>query len=233
MTVEEKIFKKKKLRPETLEPFGFRKTGGAWKYSRAIMNGDFRAEVTVSEDGSVSGRVVDVALDEEYLPLHIESRTGAFVGQVREEYEAVLADIAAACFSDRLFAYDQSNRIAELIEQRYGERPDFPFSTAPDYGVFRYPQNRKWYGLLMNIRMHQLTASPPTGDDPVVEVLNLKTEELEKLLAVPGIYPGYHMRNKSWISVILDGTVPDGLVMELVDKSRAWAISKTAKKKKR
>ena len=36
---------------------------------------------------------------------------------------------------------------------------------------------------------------------------------------IDGIYPAYHMNHKSWISLALDDTLSDSLIMELVSKS--------------
>ena len=228
MSLEQEIFSRRTLKPETLEPFGFVREGRVWRYQELFLDGDFRAEVSVADNGQVLGRVFDVADDEEYLPVHVDSYTGAFVGSVREGYTAVLQRIADSCFEAEYFLYDQTNRITKLILERYGEKPDFPFSTAPTYGVFRVQKNRKWYGLVMNIRLCQLTGEKveKAEDSPVIEVLNLKVDEKKQagLLKIPGIWPSYHMNHKSWISILLDGTVPDGQIMELMETSRSFAL---------
>ncbi len=228
MSIEQEIFQRKTLKPETLLPFGFSRRGGVWEYSEEFMDGDFRADITVTDGGAVSGRVIDVAAGEEYLPVHVETRIGAFVGTVRQAYSDILRKIADECFDSEYFIFPQTNRIARLIREKYGESPDFPFSTAPTYGVFRYPENRKWYGLVMDVRRFRITGEKPENaqDSPVVEAINLKAgaEDMDALLSVPGVYPGYHMQRASWISVILDGTVPDATVMELIDKSRSFTV---------
>ena len=35
----------------------------------------------------------------------------------------------------------------------------------------------------------------------------------------PGILPGYHMNKSSWLSILLDGTVGDALILDLLDRS--------------
>ena len=45
------------------------------------------------------------------------------------------------------FASDQANRIANLIYERYGVKPDFPWKD--DNGVFRHLDNNKWFSLIM------------------------------------------------------------------------------------
>jgi len=226
MSIEQEVFKRRRLKKGKPEEYGFVRDGVGCFYSEVFMEGSFRAEVRIEGDGRVTGRVIDVEADGEYLPVRVETHAGAFVGAVREGYRAVLERIADACFEMVPFIYPQTNRIAALIESRYGEKPDYPFSTAPSYGVFRYPANRKWYGLVMDIRRHLLTGGDPE-ESPVIEVINLKAgaERMTELLAVPGIYPSYHMHRASWVSVLLDGTLPDEQVMELVGVSRDFAVN--------
>lgn len=61
-----------------------------------------------------------------------------------------------------------------------------------------------------------------TSPDEVPSKVNLKcdparAEELRE--EYPAIQPGYHMNKKHWNTVILDGSVPAGLVRELVRHS--------------
>lgn len=255
MSIEQEIFQRRTLIPETLLPFGFVKNGRVWEYSEPFLNGDFRADVKITPDGQVLGSVFDVLDGEEYLPVHVDSYTGAFVGSVREAYTAVLQRIADACFEGEWFLYPQTNRIAKEIVRRFGEKPDFPFESAKGFGVFRCAKNRKWYGLVMDLKPEQVTgpgqdvkadaaaadeqAAPgkkrsrkarqeepeAAAEDTKVEVINLKADpaRIEELLAVPGIYPAYHMNKKNWLTVLLDGTVPDDTVLGLVETSRRFA----------
>lgn len=59
------------------------------------------------------------------------------------------------------------------------------------------------------------------GDQTTVDIVNLKIdpERGAALRAQPGIYPGYHMNHKNWISVVLDGTIADDVVMASVADS--------------
>ena len=60
---------------------------------------------------------------------------------------------------------------------------------------------------------------PHDGDPPTV---NLKCDpEWSELLrnAYAAVRPGYHQNKKHWNTVVLDGSVPDDEVQELVDHS--------------
>lgn len=109
------------------------------------------------------------------------------------------------------FASDQANRIANLIYERYGVKPDFPWKD--DNGVFRHLDNNKWFSLIMYVKWNALLKD---GNTRMVNIMNLKSEEHYD---IDGIYPAYHMNHKSWISLALDDTLSDSLIMELASKS--------------
>ncbi|MEJ2005728.1 MAG: MmcQ/YjbR family DNA-binding protein [Cyclobacteriaceae bacterium] len=60
------------------------------------------------------------------------------------------------------------------------------------------------------------------------ESINLKCDP-EKALQLrerfSGIRPGYHMNKKHWNTVEMDGTVPDNLVIEMIDESYALVVA--------
>ena len=95
MRIEEEVFQRRKILPAALGPFGFIQDGEIWRYEESFLGGDFRAELMVGPDGKLTGRAVDLSTEEEYLPVQIASRTGAFVSQVREAYRTVLEHVAA------------------------------------------------------------------------------------------------------------------------------------------
>ena len=62
--------------------------------------------------------------------------------------------------------------------------------------------------------------------------MNLKIDDInihEMLITEDGIFPAYHMNKRNWITVILDGTVPEEQVLSLLDMS----FSATSKKNRR
>ena len=218
--MEDLVFEIKKIVPERARSFGFAPDGDGLLFSRDFHAGEFRAEVRVSRDGKISGRVIDKMNDEDYAPLRAEGMRGAYVSGVRAAYEAILNEIADACCDEYLFASDQANRIARLIRERYGIDPDFPFDEEPHRkaGVFRHADNGRWFGLIMRVKKSVLAGET----DPVrVDVMNLKAEpgKIPELRRIPGVYPAYHMNRKYWISVALDVRVGDDLALELIAES--------------
>ena len=68
--------------------------------------------------------------------------------------------------------------------------------------------------------------------DLVYDVVNLKIDprQMDKLLDLDGIYPSYHMSKKTWISLVLDETIPDQTIFELLRGSRSLVAPKHLRK---
>ena len=121
-------------------------------------------------------------------------------------------------FKQQIFAY---------VKKTYKVEPDYPFPSAPTYPVLRHRENRKLFALLMDVPRSRLGLA---GNDRV-DILNLKSSVAlsGSLRNQPGILPAYHMHRDSWISILLDGTVPLEDIYPLIDLS----FSLTADKKSR
>jgi len=199
----------------------------AWTARIEFMNGDFCADVTVSDAGSVSGRVYDADSGDEYLAVHIPSQSGAFVSKVREAYAAALRELAGRCFAAHDFKGDQANRIAGLIKAEFGVSPEFPWDDISG-AVFRHERTRKWFALVMEIDRAKLVPGAPGS----VEAMNVKAPEADvpALWNEPGIFRCYHMNKKHWITLTLDDRLSDERIMQLVRQSADFAARGGTKK---
>lgn len=226
--IEREVFRSSTPDRAALLDFGFTPDGDSLRFSAGIVDGDFYVDVAVGPDGSVSSRVIDSATGDDYSAIFSEAYVGAYVGRVREEYRAFLAKISEACFVRAPFTSPQANRLAAHIASAYGEHEDRPFAKYPDCASFRSGSANKWYALLMPVKKGVLAGEKDA--EKAVEVVNLKAEpeKIPELTAIPGIYPAYHMNKKYWISVILDGTVEDSLLFELVAVSRSFAAGRAS-----
>ncbi len=233
MKIEDSIFERKTLIESKLSEFGFRKKDSVYIFEKEFLNRAFKAVVTVDQNKHISGKVIDLDADDEYVLVHVEEQTGAFVSKVRNAYIRILREISDKCFKKEIFLSPQSNRIASLIKEIYGELPDFPFKKFPAYGVFRYKPTNKWYALVMNIKRGKLDKDcNKEHKDDVIEIINLKVGDdySAELLKTKGIFPSYHMKN-NWITIILDGTLEDGFILKLLDISRGFALGGKSKNK--
>lgn len=222
MTRQEAIFSKKKVIFEKLLATGFIFSKGIYSYQEIILDGDFEVRVRIDQTGHVFSQVYDLDLEEEYTAIHISRATGAFIGQVREAYLAVLERLAETCFVALPFAKDQTNRLAKKIAEEWSDPMDYPFEKHSEYASYRI--GGKWYALIFPLKLAKLGV---TGNkaELSVEVVNLKVDpdDMEGLLAQPGVYPSYHMSKKNWISVVLDDSLSDDALWELVARSRQLA----------
>lgn len=203
----------------SLLPFGFTLANSIYTYREVFMEGQFEAVVEVDEAGQLSSFVWDCEMEEVYTAHLVTAPAGAFVGQVRESYQSILARVEEACCVALPFSKDQSNRLAQLIKEQWGDLPDYPFAKLPTYGAFRHPSNNKWYALVSQIPRDKLDGN---GSQEEAEIVNLKVEgrEIAELLSQSGIFPAYHMSKKTWVSVLLDDTLEDQTVFALLEKSR-------------
>ena len=118
--------------------------------------------------------------------------------------------------------------IYDYIKKKYKVKPEYPWKSYPTNAVFRHSDNRKWFALVMTVGGDKLGLPDP---DPV-DVVNLKVDDLffrDSIIQEEGIMPAYHMNKVHWISVLLDGTVPDERVYDLLDMS--FMATASAKKK--
>ena len=118
--------------------------------------------------------------------------------------------------------------IFKYVRKKYKTEPDYPFSIAPGYPVLRHKDNRKWFALIRDIPRNKLGLK---GTDRV-DILNVKLGDplfVDMLVRQPGYFYGYHISRSSWISILLDGTVPFEEICQWIDESYAVTASKRKK----
>ena len=115
--------------------------------------------------------------------------------------------------------------LLEWVKRQYGTEPDYPW--AEDNAVLRHRENRKWYGLVMEVERGKL-GMPGAGS---VCALNVKCEPvlIGSLRERPGFHPAYHMNKDKWITVRLDGSVAAEEIRNLVDLSYRLTMPKPKK----
>ena len=226
--METLVFERSRPVKEKLLASGFQETNGEFFKSIPFHDGEFLAAVKVDSKGKVSGTVIETEMEEEYLPLRAVNSNSAFVHTVRAEYFDVLTELRDGFFEEQLYTSPQANRMHEYLLSAYGDPYDRPFPKDHRSTVYRDPNGRRWYALIMRIDYEKI--DPKKSGK--VEIVNLKAgeEETAKLICEPGIYPCYHMNKKMWVTAVLDDTVSDRRLKALFDQSRALVIRKTGPK---
>lgn len=107
--------------------------------------------------------------------------------------------------------------LEEYIIETYKVNGESPWIKFPNYIVFRHDINQKWFALIMNISKKKLGLT----ENSDMDVLNVKYDPLmiESFKMETGIYSGYHMNKRFWISVALDGSVNEEKIKTLLDIS--------------
>ena len=220
MTIEEEIFKKANIHFDKLLSHGFKKEEDGYFYSKNILDNSFRVDIEIKNDGSVHGKIYDLAMEEEYTNFRIKKSNASYTAQVREEFQNILMDIRNHCCIIKPFLYEQTNRIVEEITKKYNDEPEFEWSKFPGYAVFRNSKSRKWYGIIMNIDRKKLDNT----FSKEVEIIDIKLDpkKVEALQKQKGFYPAYHMNKRSWITILLDDTIPDQKIMNLIEESYSY-----------
>ena len=115
--------------------------------------------------------------------------------------------------------------IITYIRAQYGVEPEYLWEQPSKNAVFRRPDNRKWFAVLLPELSRRTLRLPGEG---TVDILNLKCGPvlLGALLDGQRYLPAYHMNKEHWVSVLLEGSVPMGELVPLIDLS--WQL--TAKK---
>lgn len=214
MKLIDELFKKYTLKEETLIDYGFSFNNGIYTYNKLIYNGSFELQLLISNN-KLDGKLIDKDFNEEYNLINVDS-SGAFLNSLKEECVDILIDIRNKCFNKEAFIFPQSNRIANLIKDKYNVSPEYLWDTNPGFGVFRNYNTFKWFGIIMNIPKNKITGN----DKKEIEALNVMLhDKTDEALNMVGIYPAYHMNKKNWVSIILDDTLEDNDIMYYINIS--------------
>lgn len=219
--MHEFVFKNRKPNDQKLLIFGFTKQKDSYTYSADIADGQMKMIVTVAKDGRIHTEVLDNSSGEEYVLHLVPSAVGAFVGQVREEYEALLEEISAKCFDLEIFKSKQAKNVIAYVRDTYGDELEYLWKKFPDNAIARRTDNQKWYAALLTVSRRKLGFD----SDAAVEILDLrmKPEEIETTVDNKKYLPGYHMNKKHWITICLDGTVTEDEIYSRIDASYTLA----------
>ncbi len=107
--------------------------------------------------------------------------------------------------------------VIDFIKTEYDTPQEHLWMSYPDYIVFRNSINNKWFAVVMDVERQKLGLE----GNGKVDVLNVKCDPIliGSLRLSKGYLPAYHMSKDKWISVLLDGTVADNEIKDLIHLS--------------
>lgn len=214
---EQEMFKDLKPVDGALEKFGFKKQKSRFVFKTFLMDGRFNLVVDYSEKNGITTEVFDTDFNEPYTLYKVSGRSGGFSKQVRCEVENVLKQIKQSCFKKTLFDAENALHVTEYIKKRRGDDPEHLWEKFPRYAVFRRQDNGKWYAGIFNVNAQKIGID----EDKEIEILIVRGNPDD--VDFKTIFPGWHMNKKHWISLALDGRMPEEEIFKKVDLSYFFA----------
>lgn len=215
------LFKYSHVDFDKLIDYGFIKNSENYIYEKIFLD-DFKAYIKIDSKGVISGKVIELDTNLEYNNIYTNA-SGSFVSSIRNKFIDILNNIKNNCFINDYFISNQANRISNYIIFKYNNYPEFLWDKYPHYGVFRCKSNKKWYAIIMNVDRKVLDNC--LGE---VNIINIKVDknDVDNLLKNKGYYQAYHMNKKYWVSIVLDDTLDDKKITNMIDESYRIISSK-------
>ncbi len=109
------------------------------------------------------------------------------------------------------------NELIAWVQKIYGASPEYLWPDYPQTFVFRHADNRKWFGVVMEVERRKLGLP---GDGKVF-LIDVKTGPVlgGSYFGQPGIVKAWHMNKNHWLGILLDGSAAEQTVRELLDIS--------------
>ena len=118
---------------------------------------------------------------------------------------------------EAVFSSACAQAVLRYLQDVYRVAPEFLWAKFPNNAALRHPDTRKWFGALINLPRQTLHL-PGQGR---VDILDLKCDPLliGSLLDGRRYLPAYHMNKEHWITLTLDGAVPQDKLAALIGMS--------------
>ncbi|MDE7093711.1 MAG: MmcQ/YjbR family DNA-binding protein, partial [Oscillospiraceae bacterium] len=109
---------------------------------------------------------------------------------------------------EKLFAY---------AKEKYHAEPEYLWARDPESAILRNSNNQKWFAVIMRISKDKLGLK----NKELVWIADFKCDPLliGSFLQLEGHFPAYHMNKNHWITVLLDGSVKEEQIFQLLDLS--------------
>ena len=79
MSIESEVFLRTHADFGKLQIYGFQIDGDVYLYSKNIMNDNFRVDIVIDKAGSVTGKIYDLQMQEEYISFRLKDNVGRCV----------------------------------------------------------------------------------------------------------------------------------------------------------
>lgn len=116
------------------------------------------------------------------------------------------------------------------VQASYGVLPEYLWPDYPETFILRRPDNRKWFGVVMDVDRAKLGLPGPGR----VFLLDVKTCPIlgGSYLGQPGVVRAWHMNKSHWLGVLLDGSASEQTIRELLDLSYTMTAGRAGARQK-
>lgn len=199
---------------ELLE-YGFILKDKTYYYEKDILNNKFKVLIEINDE--MISKVIDKALNEEYILVDVESATGNYVGKVKEEYNNILNDIINTCTKKDIYKSKQLKEVLKYIKDTYNDKPEFLWKSSPNAAAIRNKKNNKWYMVIMPV----IASKIGLESNEEIEIIDIRyqKDKTEEIIDNVNIFPAWHMNKKSWITINLNGNIENEIIYSLIDNS--------------
>ena len=207
----------RKINYDSLKKFGFIKEKEKYIYSRSIINNEYLVIIEI-QNNEVISKIIDLAFNEEYILTDISNVVGEYNYYIKTEYEKVIYDFIQKCtICEEIYKFNQTKQIINYIKNKYQDDLEFLWKSSPKSAIWRNKKNNKWYGIVMTIKANKLGIDL----DKDVEIIDLRyqKDKIVDIIDSKKIFGGFHMNKKSWITIILDGSITSLELFKLIDNS--------------
>lgn len=226
MSIEQEIFNTYEVIEDKLVEYGFKYKENKLEYVINILNDKFK--IIIEYDNEIKGKIIDLEFGDEYTNYRREN-LGEFNTNIKYEFIKILTDIRDKCFIKSNFMFPQTRRINDFIYNYYKVKPEFLWDKYPGFAVYR--KTKKWFALIGNVL--ECKVNKNKDSNKMIEVINVKVSEneIDSYLSKKGYYEAYHMNKRNWVSIILDDSLSDDDIKnmiiksyDIVNESNTWLI---------
>ena len=124
----------------------------------------------------------------------------------------------------------EEKKILKMVEELAGATVDTPFESDRDILIFRHGKNGKWFGALLNAPRRAVDLA----GGGTARVLNVKCDPmLAEILKqnFADIVSAYHMNKLHWISLRVEGDLPEEEWEKLIRLSYTLTLPKCRRAK--
>ena len=115
------------------------------------------------------------------------------------------------------FRSPDRDAVLNHAEEAFGDQPEYLWMKFPRDAVLRHRDNAKWYALVLEVPRCKVGLE----GEGMVDILDVKCDPIliGSLLHERGFRPAYHMYKAYWITILLDGSLPEDQVFDLLHLS--------------